>query len=256
MQRTALITGASSGIGLELAHLFAKDNYDLVLVARRTARLKEIKKELESHSITVHIFSQDLTEINASKKIISFLNDKKIHIHTLINNAGFGVYGTFDATPMKKELDMIQLNITALTELTKLLLPNMKQHKSGQIMNVASTAAFQAGPKMAIYFASKAYVLSFSEALHNELKPHGIHVSALCPGPTKTEFETEASTTKNKLKFSGTVMSAKDVARIGYIGLHKGKAVIIPGFKNKFFIFISRFASRPFVTKITGKLMD
>lgn len=256
MKKTALITGASSGIGLELARLFAKDNYDLVLIARRKQKLEELKHELEKHNLKVYVFSADLTELDAPQKIHDYTQSNNIHIDVLVNNAGFGVYGYFSSTSREKELNMVQLNVTALTNLTKLFMPHMIRQKSGGILNVASTAAFQPGPKMAVYFASKAYVLSFSEALHNELKPHGISVTCLCPGPTKTEFESRAATEEKMSLFNGSIMDAKTVAQIGYDGLQKQKAVVVTGLKNKLLIFIGRFAPRSFIRFVTGKLME
>ena len=187
--KTALITGASGGIGYEFAKLLAKDCNTLVLVARSKDRLKEIKKELETASpISVIVVAQDLSEPDAAEKIFRRLESEHIIVDILINNAGFGDHGAFVETDWRKEEKMIAVNISALTEMTKLFLKGMVERKSGRILNVASTAAFQPGPFLAVYYASKAYVLSFSEVIVNELKGKGVTVTALCPGPTATGF--------------------------------------------------------------------
>jgi len=254
MNKTALITGASSGIGRELAHIFATHGYNLVLVARRKNKLQEIKDSLTNTN--VEIIVQDLTAPHAVDSICAQLDAKKIHIDALVNNAGFGVYGNFSSTPIEKESNMVQLNVMALTELTKRLLPHMIHKKCGQILNVASTAAFQPGPHMAVYFASKAYVLSFSEALHEELKSHHIAVTTLCPGPTQTEFENRATEQNQSMSlFKGHIMNAQDVAQIGFAALQKNKAVVITGLKNNILIFLNRFTPRSIVRKIVARIM-
>lgn len=255
-KKRALITGASSGIGRELALCFAEDGYDLVLVARQEGKLRELSKECSEHyGAESLIIAKDLSDNSAPTEIVKILEQHNISIEVLVNNTAFGVYGDFSSTHRETELNMIQLNISALTDLTKLLLPQMLHRASRKILNVASTAAFQAGPKMAVYFASKSYVLSFSEALAYELKPQGITVTCLCPGPTKTEFASRAAREK-KLLYSPHAMEAKEVAKIGYEGLKKNKMLVITGFKNKGLIFIQRFLPRSLVRNILGRIME
>ena len=183
MKETALITGASSGIGLDLARLFAKDGHDVVLVARSEGKLREIAAELErDFGMTAHVIVADLAKPDAPQTLVAQL---PVDVDVLVNNAGFGVLGPFVETDLAKELEMIQVNVVALTHLTKLLLPPMVARRRGRVLNVASTAAFQPGPLMAVYYATKAYVLSFSEAIADELRDSGVTVTALCPGPTE-----------------------------------------------------------------------
>lgn len=190
--KTALITGASSGIGLEFANLLAKDGYHVVLTARNEKRLSEIANELKAkHGVDVTVLAKDLSLTDAAEELTAEILAKGIEVDILINNAGFAAYGPFDETSWKDEKDMIQVNITALTTLTKQLLPGMIKRNRGKILNVASTAAFQPGPLMAVYYATKAYVLSFSEAIDYELSHTNVSVTALCPGATATNFEKE-----------------------------------------------------------------
>lgn len=254
----ALITGASSGIGLELAKIFAAHGTPLVLTARREELLKALQTDIQNqYKVPVQIITKDLSRPGAAKELYIEIRDKGWEVSTLVNNAGFGLYGHFSETELSKELDMLQLNILALTELTKLFLGPMLQKKSGKILNLASTAAFQPGPVMACYYASKAYVLSFSEALSNELKGTGVSVSALCPGPTESEFQAKADINMNigLFKASGMMTSAA-VAKAGYEGLMKGKRVIVPGLINKITPLGMRFFPRAFVTAIVRRLQD
>ncbi|PLX26129.1 short-chain dehydrogenase [Candidatus Parcubacteria bacterium] len=254
MQKTVLITGASSGIGYELCKRFAQNNHNIVLVARNKEKLDTIAKELSStHDIQTHVFTHDLTDDDAPQKLYAEIKENNITIDILVNNAGFGLYGKFTETNLAKELDMIKINISALTELTKLFLPDMISKKSGKVLNIASTAAFQPGPGMAVYYASKAFVLHFSEALGEELKNTGVSVTTLCPGPTRTGFEKAA-----ELRFPKTmkVMNADEVAYVGYRGLIKNKRVVIPGFRNKLLAFANRLAPRNVATKITGWIQN
>ena len=237
--KTALVTGASSGIGVEFAKLLAKDTYNLILTARSEETLNSIANELKSqHKIEVTVISHDLSApgagIELSKKVLS----KGIEVDVLINNAGFGDFGEFVDADVSKTLDMINLNIVNLTELSLIYGKQFADKKSGMLLNVASTAAFQPMPKLAVYAASKAYVLHFTEALHFELRNSGVLVSALCPGPTKTGFEKTANLGESPL-FDQNAMSPKSVAEKAYKGLKNNKAVIITGFKNAFF---ARFA--------------
>lgn len=248
---TALITGASGGIGYDLAELHASKGGHLVLVARSTDKLEMIKKDFEKNfNISVHIIGKDLSAINSSREIYDELKQRKITVNYLINNAGFGVYGMFEETNWEKELQMINLNITALTYLTKLFLPDMISRGGGKIMNVASTAAFQPGPMMAIYYASKAFVLSFSEAIGNELKGKSVTVTTLCPGATRTGFQEAADMRESRLVKGRKLPTSKEVAEYGYDAMMKGKSVAIPGFMNKMLAFGVRFFPRSMVVKL------
>ena len=254
-RQTALITGASSGIGRDLARLMAAD-FDLILVARGRDKLAELRKELESqHSTHVHVMPADLSRPEAPDGLFAEITRRGIQVDILINNAGFGVYGPFSATGWPDELRMIQLNTTTLTHLTKLALPGMLERKHGRIMNVASTAGFQPGPLMAVYYATKAYVISFSEAIANELKGTGVSVTCLCPGPTETEFATHANVKKTRLFHLGA-MSSLDVARAGLAGMLRGKTLVIPGVKNKVLAQSVRVTPRKLVTTISRKILD
>ena len=252
MSKTALITGATSGIGLELARLFAKDKYDLVLIARNAVKLKEVSEELAGNSgIKVKIISKDLSESNSAHEIFDEITSEKIIVDILINNAGFGSFGAFADFELRNDLDMMQLNMTSLVILTKLFLNEMLERNSGRIMNVASTAAFQPGPFMALYYASKAFVLSFSEAVSEEISDSNVTLTCLCPGPTETGFQERAGVKKIKLLNKKPAMiSAEDVAVIGYRGLMKGKRIIIPGKINLLISKAVRFTPRRVVTKI------
>ncbi|GMT49181.1 MAG: short-chain dehydrogenase [bacterium] len=246
----ALITGASGGIGLDLAHLMAHDGLNLVVIARRQAKLEELKSELEkNHSIQVKVLVKDLSEPESPKEIHSELVKENISIDILVNNAGFGSCGPFYKSDLEKELDMIQVNITSLVHLSRLFIEPMVKKGGGKVLNVASSAAFQPGPGMANYFAGKAYVLHFSEALRNELIGTGVTVTCLCPGPTQTEFFKNARMGDSGL--ASRKMDSLKVAEIGYNALKKGKTVIIPSMVNKLMTFTVRMAPRKMVAKIT-----
>jgi hypothetical protein len=226
MKKIALITGASSGIGKELARIHASKNGDLILVARRSEELEILKKELEEkHAIKVWIFVKDLTSKNAAKEVYEFTKSNQLEVDYLFNNAGFGGHGFFVDRPIAKDLEMIDLNVSSLVELSHLFLQDMKKRKAGKILNTASTAGFLPGPLQATYFATKAFVVSFSEALAHELKPHNISVTALCPGPVKTEFEKTAGMTGGNLFEKAA--SAKSTAEKGYRAMEKGKVICI-----------------------------
>jgi uncharacterized protein len=256
MNKTVLITGASSGIGLEFASLFAKDGYHLVLNARNETKLKEIAEQLKAdYDATVTIAAKDLSLPDSAEELTSELLAAGIEVDVLINNAGFAAYGSFDETSWKEEKDMIQVNIMALTALTKHLLPGMIKRNSGKILNVASTAAFQPGPLMAVYYATKAYVLSFSEAINYELRNTNVSVTALCPGATATNFEKRASLESSRLFQSGA-MDAQEVALNGYNALMREKSLTIPGFKNKALANLVRFLPRKSVLKIVHYVQD
>jgi uncharacterized protein len=229
---TALVTGASGGIGEDLARLFAEDGHDLVLTARSGDKLARLAEELaDKHKVNARVIASDLARAEAPQEIYDELQAGGVHIDALVNNAGFGSYGPFAETDLRRELDLLQVNVVALTHLTKLFLPAMIAQKRGYVMNVASTAAFQPGPLMAVYYASKAYVLNFSEALSNETEGTGVVVSALCPGPTATNFVAAAGMERSKL-FDRAIMDSRAVAEAGYRGLLAGRRVVIPGFKN------------------------
>jgi short-subunit dehydrogenase len=248
----ALITGASGGIGLELARLCAKGGHDVILVARNRDKLDEIAKYLSGmYSIRVEVISADLTDPEAPAAIMGEVERLGLGVDVLVNNAGFGDWGLFGRAELKRQLDMIQVNITALTTLTRLALPRMVTQRGGRILNVASTAGFAPGPLMAVYYATKAYVVSFSEAISNELKGTGITVTALCPGPTRTNFAQEAGMVGSNLFKGPNVMDAAPVALAGYRGMMRGRAVVIPGFGNKALIFGIRLSPRFVIRMIT-----
>lgn len=254
--QTALITGASGGIGYELAKLFARDRYNLVLIARSKDKLDRIADDFQTKfGIQVTIIPKDLSLPTAPEDIFTQLQQEAIKVDVLINNAGFGLYGLFNETNLSTELQMLQVNITCLTYLTKLLLQGMLARGSGKILNVASTAAFQPGPLMAVYYASKSYVLSFSEALANELENTGVTVTALCPGPTASDFQKKASMEDSKL-VTGDIMDAQTVAKIGYQGLMSGQMLVIPGFKNRLLATSVRLFPRKFVTKLVRSMQE
>ncbi len=255
-RKTALITGASFGIGLELARIFARENNNLVLVARTADRLRQLASELEkAHSTRSLILSVDLAEPGASAYVLDQTTRADIVVDVLVNNAGFGQYGPFAENDLEECLRQIQLNVTTLTHLTRLYLPGMIERKSGRIMNVASTAAFQPGPLMAVYYATKAYVLHFSEAIANELTESGVTVTCLCPGVTATEFHKRARATgANLLRFGA--MDARTVAEAGYRGLISGKPVVIPGFRNWLVAQSIRFSPRQTVIAVVRKLQE
>jgi len=246
MNKTVLITGATSGLGYEFVKLFADDGYNLVLVARNTEKMSAIQQTY-SH-LDVVVLTKDLSKSGAAKEVYEEMKAKDIHIDVLVNNAGFGLMGEFDQLDLQKQVEMIQLNITALTELTHYFLPEMKERNSGRILNVASTAAFQPGPLMAVYYATKAYVLSFSEALVEELSNYSVTVTTLCPGATKTNFGSVASVEKTKM-FSKAMLSDV-VAKEGYNGLMNGKRVIITGSVNKLGAISAKFLPRSLAAKI------
>src|ERR1700675_1697301 len=255
-RKTALITGPSFGIGLGLARIFAREGYTLVLVARTADRLRQLASELEkAHATRSLILAVDLTEPGAAAYVLDQTTRADIQVDVLVNNAGFGQYGLFAENDLEDCLRQIQLNVTTLTHLTRLYLPLMIERKGGGILNVASTAAFQPGPLMAVYFATKAYVLHFSEALANELDGSGVTVTALCPGATATEFHKRANATRmNLLKFGS--MDARTVAEDGYRALMAGKPVVISGFKNWLLAQSVRFSPRRIVTAIARKTQE
>ena len=249
MRQVALITGASAGLGVEFARQLSKRGHPLVLVARRKERLEELAKELGN----ARAVAMDLSKANAATKLITELKAAGEEVDLLVNNAGFGLIGQFAKLDAKRERQMIDLNVGALTDLCRAVAPQMVARKSGAILNVASTAAFQPGPKMAVYFATKTFVLSLSEALHEELKPHGVRVTCLCPGPTRTEFGEVAGFGGSGM-FERVAMEAADVVEAGLKGLDKNRAVVVTGLVNKIAAASTRFAPRSVVRKIAGAI--
>lgn len=257
MNKNALITGASSGIGLELAHIFAQNKTDLVLVARSEKALKELASLLENkHNIKAHVLALDLSIADSAQLVYNFTQMHQLRIDYLINNAGFGDFAMFAESKWDKQAQMINLNILALTHLTHLYLPDMIKRKNGRIMNVASTASFQPGPTMSVYYASKAFVLHFSEAIANELEGTGVSVTALCPGPTASGFQDAADLNESKLVKGRKLPDAKSVAEYAFKSMMKGKVVAIHGLMNTIMATGIRFTPRSWVVKMARKLQD
>jgi short-subunit dehydrogenase len=249
VKKVALITGASAGLGVEFARQLSKRGHRLVLAARRKDRLETLAGEL-GNARTIAI---DLSKSGSAAKLLADLAAAGEQVEILVNNAGFGLIGRFAELDARRERQMIDLNVGTLTDLCRAAAPAMIKRKSGGILNVASTAAFQPGPNMAVYFATKAYVLSLTEALHEELKPHGVHVSALCPGPTRTEFGEVAGFGGNGL-FDRVAMESPEVVAAGLDGLDRNRAVVVPGIANKVGALSTRFAPRSVVRRIAGAI--
>ncbi len=249
MKQVALITGASAGLGVEFARQLSKRGHALVLAARRKERIEALAEELgNARAIAI-----DLSEAGSAAKLIADLDSAQERVEILVNNAGFGLIGPFAQLDPGRLLQMIDLNVATLTDLCRAVAPGMIKRRSGGIINVASTAAFQPGPNMAVYFATKAYVLSFTEALHEELKPHGVKVSCLCPGPTRTEFGEVAGFGGNAA-FDRVAMESPEVVAAGLKGLDRNHAVVVPGLMNKAVAASTRFAPRSVVRKIAGAI--
>ncbi len=248
----ALITGASSGIGLELARVFAEHKRDLVLVARRKAELDRLASELSAaHRVRVDVVEADLTKAGACRVV----HERATDVDVLVNNAGYGLYGPLHTLDLDKLLDMVALNVTALTDLTWRYARDFERAGRGRILNVASTAAFQPGPLMAAYYATKAYVLSLTEGIREELKGSGVVACVLCPGPTKSGFQSRAGI--EGLSFVNQMSATSEaVARAGYHGLMRGKAVIVPGLSNKLGVQAVRFTPRWLVRRIVKSLQS
>jgi short-subunit dehydrogenase len=252
---TALITGASNGIGMELAKVHASKGDNLVLVARNKVILDELKVVLEKkHNVNVYTIGKDLSVQNSAQDVYTEIQNQNIQIDYLINNAGFGDYGLFAETDWQKENQMIHLNITTLTQFTKLYVQEMIKRGQGKIMNVASTAAFQSGPTMAVYFATKAFVLSFSEAVDNEVRDKGVTITILCPGATESGFQQVAAMQESKLVKGKKLPTSKEVAEYGYKAMMKGKTVAIHGFKNWLLAVSVGLMPRSWVVKITRSI--
>jgi uncharacterized protein len=252
----ALITGASGGIGLALAEELAAGKTNLVLTARSGEALDRICTELSGlHGIQATAISLDLSRPDAPKSLVNALRERGLEPDILINNAGFATYGMFVEQSLESQLEMIRLNVLALVELTGLLLPKMVRKRHGYILNVASTAAFQPGPLMSVYYASKAFVLHFSEGISNELKDTGVKVTALCPGPTESGFQERAKMGDSKLVQSG-LMDARVVARVGLDAMYLGKPVVIPGFRNRLLAMSVRISPRAMVANMVRQMQE
>lgn len=247
-----LITGASTGIGYELAKLFAKDKHNLILVSRNKIKLESVKNELEKYNIDIKILALDLLKSEDIKNIFNYVEINKLNIDILVNNAGIGTFGDFNDIEWKKDEELIDINIKALTQLTKYFLPKILECKNGGILNVASTAAFCSGPRMAAYYASKAYVLNLTEAIYEEYKDNGIKISCLCPGPVKTSFQGKAGIKKSEAA-KKYLMDAEEVAKICYKDFNRGRLIIIPGMKNKLLVMGNKLLPRSISRKIILK---
>lgn len=250
--RYTLITGASMGIGYELAKLFAKDKRNLILISRNILKLQDVKNELSKFNIDIKILALDLKNSEDIQDLFNYIEANKLNINILVNNAGIGTFGDFNNIEWKSEEALIDINIKALTKLTKYFLPKVVKEKEGGILNVASTAAFCSGPRMATYYASKAYVLNLTEAIYEEYKAAGIKISCLCPGPVKTSFQDKAGIKKSK-SAKKYLMDAEEVAKICYKDFYKGKVIIIPGVKNKLLVMGNKLLPRSISRKIILK---
>ncbi|MGA2244721.1 MAG: SDR family oxidoreductase [Verrucomicrobiota bacterium] len=250
---TVLVTGASSGIGLELARCFAGDQSNLILVARNVAALEMLAGELRSeHEIKVEVIGADLAQGESPQRIYDHLKGRGITVDVLVNNAGFGLHGTFAELPLARQLEIIQVNNAALVALTGLFLPGMIEHRRGGVLNVGSVAGFFPGPRMAIYYASKAFVQSFSEALHEELREVGVSVTNLCPGPTESNFFKVARSYQTR-ELQTAKMSAAEVAAAGLRAFRRNRCVRIPGLKNRLLVQLTRWAPRGAMRKGVGR---
>jgi hypothetical protein len=255
-RKTALVTGASSGIGAELARVHAEHGGDLIVVARRREKLEALKAELEAaHGVTVHVLPKDLAQPQAPQEIYDEVRSRGVPIDYLVNNAGFGLRGFFHAQDWATNEAMIKLNILALAALTRLFVPDMVARHRGRILNLGSMAGFMPGPLNAVYYASKAFVISFSEAIANELRHTGVTVTVLCPGPTQSEFTRIAQ--MSDVNLTRTLASARRVAEAGYEAMLRGKRVIVPGLANKITIHaLLRLSPRRLSTRISRILME
>lgn len=264
MRQTFLITGASSGIGYELAKVCGRNGYNLVLVARREDALKRLKFELDSTygdqvrtcgaGIGTWIYRADLSNADERQQLAQWIQAEGLHVDGLINNAGFGDYGPFVETDWEKQNQMLQLNVVALTHLTHLFLPGMVERRRGRILNVASTAAFQPGPLMAVYYATKAYVLSFTSAIASELDGTGVTVTTLCPGPTQSEFQEISEMSQSKLVRGRKLPTSAEVAEYGYQAMQQGKRVAVHGFSNRVLAFSTRLLPSKLLTDFVREM--
>lgn len=249
----ALITGASSGLGEQFAHLFARDGYDVVLVARNEARLNALAERLRVHKVKAHVVAEDLASPGSAQRVVERVQALGLAVGFLVNNAGFGSTGPFLDLPLEKELEMVQLNCTAVLELSYRVGQQMRERKAGRILNIASTAGFQPGPFMATYYASKAFVVSFTEALAHELQGSGVTVTCSCPGATETEFARRAGNDKTRLfQRSSGVAKAEDVAHDAYEAMMQGEVLAVHGWLNWLGVQGVRFGPRAVVRALTA----
>jgi uncharacterized protein len=253
-RRTALVTGASGGIGLELARLLAADRFDLVITARSGGKLEALASELrERHGGDVHVITSDLAQAGAVAGIVAQLKERGVRVDALVNNAGFAMYGPFIEADQAQLMGMLQVNMAALTELTRAYLPPMVQRKWGRVLNVASTAAFQPGPLMAAYYASKAYVLNLSIALNEEVRGTGVSVTALCPGSTQSGFQERARMQGSRLVANRKLPSSAEVADVGFAAMKAGKPMVVVGARNRALAFSARLGPRPLIARVVMK---
>lgn len=256
-RQLALITGASGGIGEALAQRFARAGFDLVLVARTESKLAALAQELAAkHGVAARAMAYDLADPTAPRRLADQLAAEGLAVDVLVNNAGFATYGPFAELDVDGELRMLQVNVVTLTHLTRLLLPGMVARRRGRVLNVASTAAFLPGPLMAVYYATKAFVLSFSEAIGEELKGTGVTVTALCPGPTSTGFQARAQMEQSRLVRGRQIMDVGTVADAGFAGLLAGRPVVVPGLMNQLMTFLPRLLPRAVVPGIVKSAQD
>jgi uncharacterized protein len=254
-RKVALITGASAGLGEQFAQLFARDGHDVILVARNAARLEALASKLEQeHKVKAHVLAADLARPEEPQRIFNEVRSRQLEVEFLVNNAGFGTSGIFLDQEVTREAEIVEVNCTALLKLTHLFARPMRERRSGRILNVASTAAFQPGPFMTTYYATKAFVLHFSEALSHELKGTGVTVTCHCPGPTHTEFALRAGNEKSRLFKQGVIATASDAAADAYAAMMKGRVLAIHGFLNWFGVMVVRLSPRAMVRSIAGRL--
>jgi len=252
---TVLVTGASSGIGRALAHCFARNGDACVLLARSEDALHTLADTLRSrYGVEASVLPADLSVPDAAETVRDRLREQGLHVDVLVNNAGFGARGPFADADPEQQTDMIRVNVTTLTRLTRLLLPGMLERGRGGVLNVASTAAFQPGPNMSVYYATKAYVLSLSEGLAEEVAGRGVTVTCLAPGPTRTSFVDKTGMDETALFRFAEPMTAEAVARAGHDGFRSGTPLVIPGWPNKIGAFLTRFAPRSLTRKVAGWL--
>lgn len=253
---TALVSGASRGIGRDLARVFAREGHDVVVLARSGRELRDLAGELErDHAVRVEVVEQDLLRPDAAERVHRAVAGAGIEVDVLVNNAGFGTWGPFLDADLERQIASIRLNVVALTALTGRFLPGMVERGRGGVLNVASTAAFQPGPLMAVYYAGKAFVLHFSEALAEELRESAVRVTALCPGPTRTAFHERAGMGDVLLLRTGT-MEAAEVAEAGYRGFRRGRRIVVPGALNRLGVFLNRISPRSVVTRVVRELQE
>ncbi len=254
----ALVTGASSGIGREFARLMSKDGWNLVLIARDEAKLEAVKVEAEErHGVRVIVLVRDLADPASPASIFAALNREEVRVSALVNDAGFNVYGPFEISDLERELEMIQVHVTSLTYLTKLFLRQRPAHSRAMILNVSSIAGLVPGPNVSVHFATRAYVLSFSQALARELAGASVSVTCLCPGPTRSAFFGRAGMDNVRLATGWPLrlMDSRVVAEVGYAAMKKGRVVAIPGLQNKIIALLARHAPRSLATRFTGWFM-